>query len=591
MKLTQSLDLLQAQAQTGTSFKRNDSGLSVRALQMLLYSLGYASELNWDKYRADGGYGGSSTAAVAAFLKNNDRSGNGETVDNDVLKLMLERQALIPDLRLLQSHLDANTLAQLDPAVTARLLAALGIKVDASQIDSALTAFSAKLGAPFSGGGLNQLMAKALFSQLSKSYGEGWAKAAQTGESAQRKLTDHEVVSANRGVKVLDDWLSVSFNKAKLGVWTIGEAQPAAFIRQFRDALIQHGMSESAVRVLLPVSANEGNLDAINTWDDSFMTFGMFQWTLGQNTNPGELAALVRRVKEEEPEAFTDYFGRFGLDVVDTQKTTGYFSLNGQKIASTSQKEFLRNLGWAFRFWRAGLDPRVQVVQLKHAVDRINAFRDHPDYMPLDKYKIEDLITSEYGMCLILDHSVNRPGHLMRFAIGKNDILGQAMEKAGLENSDPKTWTTAEEAKLIAAYLPLRAASSMTHGAERAAKILAMANKGELSKERHSFQMPGTRSVGTRGAAVALAPEVAYPRFDIEEYEERGALPEEKKKKKDKNKKKSKGKKDKEKPQKKKDKEKGKKAKKKGEKKKDKSDKKEKPKKKDKQKGKAQKDE
>ena len=538
MKLPQSLDLLQSRAQVGATLEKGNKGPSVHALQMLLYSLGYATELNWNLYRADGGYGGSTTAAVQAFLKNNSRSGNGETVDAELLRLMLDRQALIPDLRLLKQHLP-----QLDASVTARLLGATGITVDASQIDNALKDFSAKLGAPFSGGGLNQLLAKALFAQISKGYGADWQKAAQAGESAQRKLTDHEIVNRNNGFKVLDDWLSVNFVKAKAGVYTYGEALPSEFIRQYRDALIRHGLSESAVRVLLPVSANEGNLDAVNTWDDCYMTFGMFQWTLGQNNNPGELAGLIKRIKEEEPEAFQENFGRYGLDVVDTKNTTGYLSLNGQKIATASQKTALRDLGWAFRFWRAGLDPRVQVVQLKHAIDRINAFRDHPDYMPLDKYKIEELITSEYGMCLILDHSVNRPGHLMRFAIGKNDILGRAMKNAGLADSDPKTWTTAEETKLIEAYLPLRAASSMTHGAERAAKILAMANKSELSKERHSFQMPKVETTRTRSLSALPAPEVAYPRVDPEEYEQRTALPDDdKKSKKDKGKQKKKDK-------------------------------------------------
>ncbi len=540
MKLSQSIQLLQGAAAANTSFSRNQKGISVRALQMLLYSLGYATDLNWDKYRADGGYGGSSTAAVKAWLTNNGQTGNGETVDGDMLKTMLAQQAAIPALKSLKQHLAANTVEQLSEAHLATLLTAMGIRVEPGQAAAALNSLATKLGAPLSGGQLSQLAAKAIITQISKGLGAGWEKAGEEGHTT-RRIEDHQVVPRKKGVKVLGDWLGVNFNKAKLGVWTMGEALPSEFIEQYTDTLVERGMTPSAVRVLLPVSANEGNLDAINTWDDSFMTFGMFQWTLGQQGNKGELAGLLNRIKVESPETFTEHFGRHGIDVPDATNTTGYISLNGQKVQSTSQKEALRTTGWAFRFWRAGLDPWVQLIQVKHAADRINSFRKHRDYQPLDKYNIGDLITSEYGMCLILDHSVNRPGHLMRFAIGEKDILGQAMKNAGLASTDPTTWTTAEEAKLITAYLPLRAASSMTHGAERAAKITELADAGKLSKERHSFQMPEPNVGSTRSASAAATTESAYPSIDPAEYEAR-ELPKKKKKKK-KGKKKKDGKK------------------------------------------------
>lgn len=541
MKFDQALQLLQAEAAANTSFKRKQKGISIRALQMLLYSLGYATELNWDKYRADGGYGGSSTAAVKAWLTNNGQTGNGETVDGDMLKTMLSQQAAILALKSLRQHLAANTVDQLSEDHLSALLTAMGISVSPGQATTALNALAAKLGAPLSGGKLNQLAAKSILGQVTKGLGAGWENAGSAGQTA-RQVSDHQVIPRRKDIKVLGDWLGVNFNKAKLGVWTMGEALPSTFISQYTDTLVQQGMTPSAVRVLLPVSANEGNLDAINTWDDSFMTFGMFQWTLGQKGNKGELAGLLSRIKLESPETFAEHFGRFGIDVPEVTNTTGYISLNGQKVASSSQKESLRTTGWAFRFWRAGLDPWVQLIQVKHAADRINSFRRHRDYQPLDTYNIGDLITSEYGMCLILDHSVNRPGHLMRHAIGENDILGRAMKNAGLAATDPKTWTTAEEAKLIAAYLPLRAASSMTHGAERAAKITELADKGDLSKERHSFQMPEPAVGGTRSASAATL-ESAYPSIDPGEYEAR-ELPKKKKKgKKKKGKKKKDGKK------------------------------------------------
>jgi peptidoglycan hydrolase-like protein with peptidoglycan-binding domain len=40
---------------------------AIRALQTILHELGYDKQLNWEKYGADGDYGGGTTRAVRAF--------------------------------------------------------------------------------------------------------------------------------------------------------------------------------------------------------------------------------------------------------------------------------------------------------------------------------------------------------------------------------------------------------------------------------------------------------------------------------------------------------------------------------------------
>ena len=82
----------------------------VRALQILLYSLGFGSDLNWKAYRADGDYGGGTSKAVAAFLQKNGLQGNGDTIIRDVLQLMLERYSLLSAFRSLRQTLNAGKL-------------------------------------------------------------------------------------------------------------------------------------------------------------------------------------------------------------------------------------------------------------------------------------------------------------------------------------------------------------------------------------------------------------------------------------------------------------------------------------------------
>jgi hypothetical protein len=84
----------------------------------------------------------------------------------------------------------------------------------------------------------------------------------------------------------------------------------------------------SAINVMVSVAENEGKLDAINTWDTAFLTFGMFQWTAGQDGWKGELPALVKKVKEAAAADFIKYYGQHGLDIVDTDDTHGYFTLS-----------------------------------------------------------------------------------------------------------------------------------------------------------------------------------------------------------------------------------------------------------------------
>ncbi len=468
----------------------------IRPLQMLLYGLGYGQLLNWDRYAADGDYGGGTTKALTAFMQSNGLGDNGAQLNRATLEKLLTRYDQLELIRKMVAAQKQNGARNFFDGIDG--------EADKRNLEEwSFVCFDSKTPSTDE---INTVL-----KEMGQYYGDGWLTSPLEQQGGGTPSTQN---LSNKYV-VRNNWVRVSLTKNKKGVWTVGNDTPLAFIEANGSALRKIGLTNSAVRVITPVSANEGNLNAINSWDNCFMTFGMFQWTLGQAGGKGELPALLRRLKENEPKAFEQYFGTHGLDVTNANRVNGYVSLNGQQIDSVAEKErFRQGPDWAFRFWLSGLDFRVKQVQIMHAIDRINQFVAHPDYQVMDKYNIRDLITSEYGMCLILDHHVNRPGHLTRKKIGKKDILGQAMVKAGLQNTDPSSWTTTEEMKLISAYLPLRYASSMTHSRERAAKIKKYADKGLLSSDRRSFRASSTRNV----APVAVD---NYPLVDFKEYEER----------------------------------------------------------------------
>jgi hypothetical protein len=236
------------------------------------------------------------------------------------------------------------------------------------------------------------------------------------------------------------------------------------------------------------VSVNEGKLEAINTYDNSFLTFGCFQWTAGSESAAGELPALVNRLKQADPTAFDELLGQFGLDVASVssppgQTPTGFFSLNGQVINTAAEKQSnLRTLEMAYRFFHAAQDPAMRQVEVEHAASRIDLFYRDASHKILNRF-IADYVSSEFGVALILDEHVNRPGHVPGTLAG---AVNQFINSSG--KNDPATWTDEDEASLLDIYIQRRSTSGMTDSTNRAEKIRAAVTNGLASAERGSFQ-------------------------------------------------------------------------------------------------------
>jgi hypothetical protein len=242
------------------------------------------------------------------------------------------------------------------------------------------------------------------------------------------------------------------------------------------------GISPSLPRVMRAVSANEGKLEAVNSYDNAFMSFGVFQWTAGADDAPGELADLLSRLQSTRPAAFTEYFGKSGLGVkIGLPRAgalnTGFIVLNGEVLDTNARKMELRKPIWGYRFWRAGHDTEVRACEIEQAMARIDVFYRNKSPL-LGSMMVSDFVTSEYGVALLLDQHVNRPGHVPKTL----SIAINAFPK-----KDPKAWTTDDERKVLASYLAERAKTSMTDSEKRAKSIKNSVDAGELSDERGSF--------------------------------------------------------------------------------------------------------
>lgn len=272
--------------------------------------------------------------------------------------------------------------------------------------------------------------------------------------------------------------------KFRKGIYRRGVHTTEKFIEENPALLAGLKISKSEVNALLATSENEGNLDAVNTWDNSFMSFGMFQWTLGAGTSQGELPAFIKLVKEKYPDAFEQFCGQFDVDVsTDTNDKYGYLIYKNKKVNSAADKQFFRSNIVAYRFAAAGMDNRVCAVEVLHAINRFNLFY----FNRTDKLggnALFDLLSSEYAAALFLDNHVNRPAYLW-------SSVAKAVSNAGLSYDQLKNGGDREEMKVINQYLNIRetyGSSPMTDAKNRAAVTKRYLDAGKISASKGSFK-------------------------------------------------------------------------------------------------------
>jgi hypothetical protein len=250
--------------------------------------------------------------------------------------------------------------------------------------------------------------------------------------------------------------------------WLVNPATPAPNLR------------DPVVRVVRAMCVNEGGLEAVNSYDGCFMSAGIFQWTAGLNDEEGELPYLLARFKEARPEAYQECFGRYKLEPqVTAGKLTGRLVLDGRSLGTAADKALLRAPEWAYRFWRAGHDEDFRAAQLSLAASRIDRFIN----LAAAGHTVGEWLTSQYGVALILDQHVNRPGNVPK-------TLEIALEKLFLETAvgrDPSAWTEVDELQLIETYITVREGTSMTDSTKRARLIGECVRVGQLSNDRGSF--------------------------------------------------------------------------------------------------------
>lgn len=285
---------------------------------------------------------------------------------------------------------------------------------------------------------------------------------------------------------VTDNKVIIRFNKFKRGNWEgiyrFGTQSADEFINWNKNLIANiTTLSGSLIYLGVGVGGNSANFGSINAYDGAFLSFGLAQWTLGTRENPGELPTLMKRIKEIAPKEFQIYFGSYGLDIdPETNYVYGYLQFAGKKVETRDDKEQFRDPIWGFLFAKAGQDPLIKAIQVEHLLERLKSF--YYTYK-VHGFTLNEIITSEYGVALLLDNHINLPV-LVKAAIEA------AMNETGL--TDPTHWNHEDEQKVLEAYIRLRATKvgrfgPMFDAIGRAKRTKKYVENGFLSEEKGSF--------------------------------------------------------------------------------------------------------
>lgn len=167
------------------------------------------------------------------------------------------------------------------------------------------------------------------------------------------------------------------FRRVKAGYARYGGGRVDERLRELRDrgAL---SIDDADIDMLQRIANVEtgGCIQSINSYDDSFMSMGIMQWTVKHTDSyfpDGKLQRLIARA----PHAFR----RYGIELdpprryrlpVPNGKGAAYRPV---AIKGTARAGDLRGLAWAKRFWVAGLDPDVIAAYAQLAVEVLEESR------------------------------------------------------------------------------------------------------------------------------------------------------------------------------------------------------------------------
>jgi hypothetical protein len=238
------------------------------------------------------------------------------------------------------------------------------------------------------------------------------------------------------------------------------------------DKLIAQGkITLSEQKILIAMSENEGNLDALHSYDSEVITAGAMQKTVKDKIDfegKGELSTQLAKFRDRHPDLYRSHVEYCGWSVEGSGSSAVIYYRDkvltqGNNITSTKLKTLLRQgcnkSTYGKTVYNKPLAALLKVLSLPEyfdlqVLDFIERLKNVENKIVVNagNKKIKDFVQSDFGRAVVLDHSVNRPEYV---AIDFKQALENFHTKNPTVSLDPQTWgkgRTSYETKLLEEY-------------------------------------------------------------------------------------------------------------------------------------------
>jgi predicted flap endonuclease-1-like 5' DNA nuclease len=216
------------------------------------------------------------------------------------------------------------------------------------------------------------------------------------------------------------------------GVMRAGVAVKKLSDDYLRGLVEQAGLTASEARIMRAVSILEGGFESVNTYDTGYLSVGLIQFA-AQSTGSGSLGAVLRRLRDENPDAFQADFRQFGVDVTDDRQLVALDLKSGEeKVGADAVLQIIEDKRLTAVFQRAGERCEAfRVAQLKVAREWYFPAEDTVTFQLGSQKvsaKVAELVRSEAGLATLMEQKVRKGSY------GLGPVLTQVAAEYGAQD-------------------------------------------------------------------------------------------------------------------------------------------------------------
>lgn len=240
------------------------------------------------------------------------------------------------------------------------------------------------------------------------------------------------------------------------------------------DVLIAKGeITSDEKEILIAMSENEGNMDAIQSYDSEVVTVGAMQKTVKDEVDmegKGELTIQLAKFRDMHPYLYKFHMLDCGWSVEGSGlEATIYYEdkllTGGEKLTSTELKNIIRQncnaKAYGSIIKNKPLAALLKVILLPEYLDLqvrdfIERLHEAENTSVTTTTKIKDYIKSQFGRAVVLDHHINRPGFVKK---DFKDAVDSFFAKNPKVNANPELWGNdfdIYESKILEEYKSFR---------------------------------------------------------------------------------------------------------------------------------------